>query len=170
VSNQSEIRARRLIAVEKLWNVLLQMNDKFYGVVYLDTILLPDELDEFFRGHKPLSDYMRAIVGQYAHEDASFNNFKESGSTEIEKERPFFGEQMWIIFYVLRAVYGRCALLIARSLEKKQFQNWREDEHLADVIGMVLPQQVMDAAKAMKLQGLQSIILHLNQAFFWGSR
>jgi hypothetical protein len=117
-TNQSEIRARRLVAVEKMWSVLLQMNDKFSGVVYLDAILLPEELDEFFRGQRPRSDYIRSIVGQYAHEDASFNNLKDSGAMEIEKERPFFGEQMWVIFYVMRAIYGRCAMLVARSLEK----------------------------------------------------
>jgi hypothetical protein len=33
------------------------------------------------------------------------------------------------------------------------------------LVGMVLPQQVMHDAKTMRLQGLQSIILHLNQAF-----
>jgi hypothetical protein len=138
-ANQSEIRARRLVAVEKMWNVLLQMNDKFSGVAYLDTILLPDELAEFFRGQKPRSDYIRAIVGQYAHGDASFNNLKESGAMEIERERPFFGEQIWIIFYVLRAVYSRCAVPTARSLEEKKFHNWKEDRHLADIVGMVLP-------------------------------
>jgi hypothetical protein len=54
---------------------------------------------------------------------------------EIQKERPFFGEQMWVIFYVLRAIYGRCAMLIAWSLEKKQLQSWKEDKHLADIVG-----------------------------------
>jgi hypothetical protein len=166
-ANQGEIRARRLVAVEKMWNVFLQMNDKFSGVAFLDMILLPDELDDFFRGdwQKPRADYLKGIVGRYAKEDATFNIFKESGAMEIETERPFYGEKIWIIFYVLRAVYGRCALLIARSLEKKQFQNWKDDQHLATVVGMVLPQKIVDTARAMRSQGLQAIIFHLNQEF-----
>jgi hypothetical protein len=165
LANQSEIRARRLVAVEKMWNVLLQMNDKFSGVVHLDTILLPEELDEFFGRRRPLPDYIQAIVNQYAKEDASFNIFEEIGTMDIEKERPFLGEQMWVIFYVLRAIYGRCAMLISTSIKKTKFQNWKEDKHLASIVGMVLPQQVMDTAKAMRGQGLQSLILHLNRAF-----
>lgn len=167
-ANQSEIRARKLVAMEKMWNVFLQLNDKFSGVIFLDTILQPAELDEFFRGHGQTprsSDYIKSIVSQYTREDASMNKMEESGANEIETERPFFGEQIWVIFYVLRAVYGRCALLIFKSLEKKQYQNWRDDEHLAHVMAMAVPRKIIDAAKARHLQGLQTIILHLTLAF-----
>lgn len=165
-ANQGEIRARRLVAIEKMWNVFLQMDRQFAGLIYLDTILLPTELDDFFRGNrKKPSDYIEGIVRQYIDQDAVVKKFNESGAEEIEKERPFVGDQIWKTFYALRALYGRCAILIKYSFEKKRYQNWKEDGHFASVVGTAVPPNVMDAAKTRQFQGLQMIILHLTQAF-----
>jgi hypothetical protein len=162
--NQSEIRARRLVAIEKMWNVFLQLKQNFGGVIYLDTILLPTELDEFFRGKKP-SEYIGGIIKQYEREDATAIKFDESGANEIEKERPFVGERSWQIFYALRALYGRSAILIRYSVQKKQYQNWKDDKLFATNIGTVLSKEIIDAAKAMQMQGLQMIVLHITEAF-----
>jgi hypothetical protein len=54
-TGQTALRERSITSVEMLWGAMLQIKDAFSDVVYLDTILLPNEIDELFQGTRQSS-------------------------------------------------------------------------------------------------------------------
>jgi hypothetical protein len=48
-ASQAEVRGKRVDALEKFWGVLLSLNKEFSGLFFVEYILTPFEIDEFFK-------------------------------------------------------------------------------------------------------------------------
>lgn len=154
---------RQIQAVEHLWEVVRKLSSEFSGVVFVDTIQTPSELDAYFReGERPgIADHIR----EYADMTIPLRKFASAGAGDADKERPFVTHRLWSIFFVLRGLYGRTALLLTNSYKNQRFIDWREDRSCDQLLRAILPAQAVEQAKAQAVAGLQAAIASLENHF-----
>lgn len=160
---QSELRSKVITSVEPLWAAVLAVKSEFADVVLLDSVLLPNEIDDALQ----TGDHNTLIqsVEKYRDETCITKKMKCVDELATEKARLFAGDRLWLIFYIIRAVHGRLALLVHWSFEKNQYVDWRDDKGVQSLLEAVLSKQVIDSAKGKKVQGLQVLVAHLEAEF-----
>jgi hypothetical protein len=162
-ASQGEVRLKMIESSDRLWNILLKLRQKFGPVMYIDAIFMAKEIVASFRGEK-FPGITKNVV-DFQQYDAAASRLSNTGANEAEKDRLFVSAKLWSIFYIMRAFYGRTGVLIHFSFEKKEFQDWRQDELLTSILGNALPADVVQTAKALPSQGLQTLIGHLENEF-----
>jgi hypothetical protein len=157
------VQRRRLQAVEKLWHILQAIRGEFTDAVFLDQVLVSEEIDErikigqFEPPFASINNYRRAdIVAQ------KFVNAKTNGAIS---ERPFVSPQVWGVMHVLHALYGRSGLLLSLSFKERKYKNWRDDDPLDHLLRAALPGVTVDQAKAKPFGGLHDLIEQLEYRF-----
>ncbi len=156
-------RQRQIQAVEHLWQVVRNLSSEFSLLVFVDNILTSQELDAYFgeREYAHIADCVR----EYTDVDISFSKFASVGANDADKERPFVTYRLWSIFFVLRAIYGRAALLLTNSYKERRFVNWRTDSGCDQLLRAILPAQAVENAKAQEIGGLRTAIDFLEGQF-----
>jgi hypothetical protein len=154
---------RQIQAVEHLWQVTRNLSSEFSLVVFADTILIPQEIDAYFRRGE-LSHIMDC-VRDYANMNFALEKLTKAGTTDAAKERPFVSHRLWSVSFVLQAVYARSALLLANSYKERKLMNWREDSGCDQLLRAILPAQTVDYVKGLQIGGLRSAIDHLENQF-----
>ena len=162
-ASQGEVRLKMIESSDRLWNILLQLRQEFGLVVYIDTIFMAKEIVAAFRGEK-FPGIIENVEG-FRQYNAAASRLSKTGANEAEKDRLFVSAKLWSIFYIMRAFYGRTAVLVHFSFEKKEFQDWRQDKLLDSILTNALPAQVIQNAKALPAQGLQTLIAHMENEF-----
>jgi hypothetical protein len=154
---------RQIQAVEYLWQVVRNMRSEFGQVVFVDNILTPQELDNHFRDveYIPIVD----CVCEYVDMKVSLRKFVNAGADDADRERPFVTHRLWSVFFILKAIYGRTALLLANSYKENRFVNWREDGGCNQHLRAILPAHVVEHVKAQECGGLQTAIDYLESLF-----
>jgi hypothetical protein len=102
------VSKRQLEALENLWAVILNLRNTFGAVVYVDTVLLADEIAEYFKTGR----YHQVMDAAREYADPQCVA-KKIISVHPDRERPFVNNRIYSIVFLLRALYGRTALLIA---------------------------------------------------------
>jgi len=114
-------------SVSTLWNLIVQMKHDFSGMVTFDILFLPNEAAEAFQDEGSHQNII-AFVEKHRNE---FDNLSANGAVlepNLDKHRLFCGDRLWLIFFIVRSVYMRSSLLIARSFQKHDFDDWRKDD------------------------------------------
>ena len=161
-TTDAAMQARRVLAIENLWKSAQRFHEAFSDIVFIDTILIPKEIDDYFRSG--LRGEIFAGIQAYANLQTTPDKFTKASQNSVD-ERPFISPRAWGILHVLRAVYGRSAMLIQLSFKKRAYQCWRDDEPLDHLLRAVLPGHVVDEAKKREIGGLQFLIEHLEIDF-----
>ncbi len=161
-TTDAAMQARRLLAIENLWKSAQRFHEAFSDIVFIDTILIPKEIDDYFRFG--LRGEIFAGIQGYANLQTTPDKFTKASQNSVD-ERPFISPRAWGILHVLKAVYGRSAMLIQLSFKKRAYQCWRDDEPLDHLLRAVLPGHVVDEAKKREIGGLQFLIEHLEIDF-----
>jgi hypothetical protein len=130
--------------------------------VFIDTILVPKEIDDYFRSG--LRGEMFAGLQAYANLQTTPDKFTKASQNSVA-ERPFISPRAWGILHVLKTLYGRSAMLIQLSFKKRAYQCWKDDEPLDHILRAVLPGHVVDEAKKREIGGLRFLIEHLEIDF-----
>ena len=156
-------RQRQIQAVEHLWQVVRGLSREFGRAVSVDAIFTPPELDAYFRGgeHAHIADFIR----EYADMNLTLRKFASAGADDADQERPFVTDRLWSIFFVLRGLYGRTALLLTNSYKESEFVNWRIDSGCDQLLRAVLPAQAVERAKGQAIGGLRTAIDYLESQF-----
>lgn len=156
-------RQRQIEAVEHLWQVLRNLSSEFGTVVFVDSILVPSELDAYFKEgeHSHIADCIRG----YADMNLPFRKFASAGANEADKERPFVTNRLWSVFFVLRGFYGRIALLLTNSYKESRFVDWRADSGCEQLLRAILPAGIVEHAKGQAIGGLRTAIDSLESQF-----
>jgi hypothetical protein len=154
---------RQIQAVEHLWQVVRGLKSEFGSAVFVDTILTPLELDSYFSGGK--YPQIADCIGEYADMNFCLRKLASAGANDADKERPFVTHRLWSIFFILRAFYGRIALLLTTSYKERKFVNWRADDGCDQLLRAILPAQLVEKAKGQPFGGLQTAIDSLESQF-----
>lgn len=154
---------RQIQAIEHLWQVVRNLSNEFSLVVFLDTILTPQELNAYFKDgeHAHIADCVR----EYTDMNLPLRKIASAGANEAVKERPFVTHRLWSAFFVLQAIYGRTALLLTNSYKERRFVNWRTDSGCDQLLRAILPAQAVEHAKGKEIGGLQTAIDYLESQF-----
>ena len=73
--------------------------------------------------------------------------------------------RLWSVFFIIRAVYGRTALLLTNSFKEHKFLNWRDDEGCGQLFRAILSAQTVDHIFELGMNGLRTGIDHLENQF-----
>jgi hypothetical protein len=154
---------RQLLAVENLWQTICKMASAFSDIVFVETILLPEELCKMFSSDSwpPSLGHLR----NYRTEHALINKLKETNASVMELERPFISPRLWAVAFVIRAIYGRLAYLYLHSYKLQIYQDWRKDNGIEQLLRCVLSAPVVAQAKDTPIQGLRIAIDALEANF-----
>ena len=165
-ANQADIRLRRITSIEKIWLALTSLKKEFADLLFIDSILLPSEIDNLFKpnGDPKLQSYFATIKG-YQQQDTIMTKWNNSRAEALETEQLFVSARMWQIFFVSRALYGRVAFLFRESIKEGRYIDWRNDERLGKMLASVLPETRIEQAKMMTLQGLEWLVITLHTEF-----
>lgn len=119
-SSQTHVQTRRIDAIDKLWNITLELRNNFSIVCLWFEITLPSEYSLIKSNPKASSDFQNVT---YA------NVIKWVSSTiDISKYRPYLSETLWQEFFLYRAILGRLGLLIVKLKEGEKVEDWRQDD------------------------------------------
>ena len=154
---------RQIQAVENLWQIVLNLGSEFGLVIFIDTILLPQEIDAHLKGEQDIS-FMDAVV-EYRDSQLALRKFANAGANNAAKERPFVSHRLWSIFFVIQGIYGRTALLLANSFKQRRFVNWRDDGGCDQLLRAILPAQSVEHVKKLQTHGLRTAIDLLESQF-----
>ncbi|MDP2331003.1 MAG: hypothetical protein Q8M19_09955 [Reyranella sp.] len=154
---------RQIQAVESLWQIVLNLGSEFSLAIFIDTILLPQEIDAHLRGEEDIS-FMDAVA-EYRDSQLPLRKFANAGANNAAKERPFVSHRLWSIYFVVQAVYGRTALLLANSFKEGRFVNWREDGGCDQLLRAILPVQSVEHVKKLETNGLRTALDLLEAQF-----
>jgi hypothetical protein len=161
------VRARRhtrfrrdSLRLEKLWEIICSYRKEFGLVIFVDTVLLAKEMDEYFKAGK----HARAmdVVHDYADQQHAA---KIMMSFDPDRERPFVSHKIWALFFVIRQIYGRAALLIETSYRDRKYNDWRHDSGFDQILSSVLPATAVDSIKQRSMGGLMTAIDHMEANF-----
>ncbi len=106
-------------------------------------------------------DFVRSIDA----EDKHFALAKGHLNSDMDQNRLFCGDRLWLIFYVYRALIGRFSLLITYSFEKSKYKDWRKDEPGKGLLEAVLPKAEVKTLFESKFAGLHNIVGRLEAEF-----
>jgi hypothetical protein len=157
------IQTRRLQAVEKIWQILQAMRGEFTDAVFLDQVLVPNEIDERIKSGQFEPPF--ASINNYRRADIVAHKFINAKTKDATSERPFVSPRVWGILYVLNGLYGRSGLLLSLSFKEGKYKNWRDDAPLDHLLRAVLPSVTVDQAKAKLFGGLHDLIEQLEHRF-----
>jgi uncharacterized membrane-anchored protein YhcB (DUF1043 family) len=151
-------------SVSALWKLIVQMKHDFGGMVTFDSLFLANEAAEAFQDEGSHQNLI-AFVEKHRNE---FDNLAANGAVlepNLDKYRLFCGDRLWLIFSIIRAVYLRSSLLIARSFQKHGFDDWRKDDGIRQLLSAVLPTAFIDDVRAREIGGLSIAISQLEAEF-----
>jgi len=155
--------SRQIQAIEHLWQVVLALRNEFRLLTFIDTVLLPTEIDAYFKDNDANS-IMDAVV-EYRDQRLVLRKLASAGADVADKERPFVNHRLWSVFFVIQGLYARTALLLTNSFKERRFVNWRDDGGCEQLLRAVLSAQSIDHLKGLQTHGLQTAIDILERQF-----
>ena len=130
---------KRLLAIEHMWSAILKLRAVSDGMRYFFGILLPSEYDLVFAGKQ---DTFAAAI-------ANINDDFVTGAMktvdDVELDRPYLGEILWLRFFIYRAFVGRLGYLVTRGKEKHHIGDWREDSGIRQILSGALPEVTVNS-------------------------
>jgi hypothetical protein len=157
---KDSVSKRQLEALENLWRVILTLRKTFGTVLYVDTILLANEIDDFFKTGR-FRQVMDA-VREYADPQCAA---KKIISVDPDCERPFVSNRIYSIVFLLRALYGRAALLLQNSFIDQKYNDWRLDAGTDRLLRGMLPATLVESIRKKPTGGLSVAIDYLESRF-----
>ncbi|GAA4772648.1 hypothetical protein GCM10023219_19800 [Stakelama sediminis] len=151
-------------SVSAMWNLIVQMKHDFSGMVTFDSLFLANEAAEAFQDE---ANHQNLIAFVEKHRD-EFDNLTANGAVlepNLDRHRLFCGDKLWLIFFVIRAVYMRSSLLIARSFQQHDLDDWRKDDGIRQLLSAVLPTAFIDDVQTRQIGGLSVAISQLEAEF-----
>lgn len=161
--SSTPLNERQIQAVENLWQILRNFSTEFGMVLFVDSILLPQEMDAYFSGadEMPVMD----CVLEFRDFQAAIAKLAKAGGDEASKERPFVSQRLWSIYFVIQAIYGRASLMLTNSYKEERYKDWRSDNGCDQLLSAVLPAPVVDHLKGLQGNGLRTAIDYLEDHF-----
>jgi hypothetical protein len=154
---------RELQAVERIWNMMVNLRNEFGDVIFIDTVLVPAELDAFFgeRDSHPLFD----TIAHYRDQMCIMHKVNKAGTEGAPRERPFIDQRLYALYSALYGLLARSAMLLCLSFKRRKYYSWRDDDLTVMHIRSVLPSATIDALKARDAFCLQTVAAEMERLF-----
>ena len=161
-SNQTELRSRSVIAAEKLWKNIVEL-DESSPIVILDSLLFQSEVEKQMRekSHPVISD----VLSEFEDDEFLIKYADKSKQLDDKAERLFTSFRLWDIYGAIVSLHGRFQFLIHSSITEKKYLSWKDDELFESNLKGVLDDEVIENARKRERGGLQAILLHLQTEF-----
>ncbi|TBD04569.1 hypothetical protein ELH21_09275 [Rhizobium leguminosarum] len=147
---------RQIAAIENLWRIIQNFSREFSALILIDSILVPSEIDEYFRGRDNIN--LMEILDEYRKQMQAIHKMSQAGSDDAGNEKPFVTQRLWSIFFVIQGIYGRTALLLTNSFKERKFVDWRNDHGCDQLLRAVLAAQSVEQVKNLQMNGLRTAI------------
>jgi hypothetical protein len=157
------VEARTMQAIEAVWNVMLQIEDAFRVVAFVDSILTLEELEAGFANGNSREPF--TALRKFATSQSITDALERAGTEAVQRERPYLNRRLYIIFFAFQAVVGRCAMLVHYSFENRSFQSWRDDTGVKAHLESVLPKEWLEQLHQQRHYALYYLIDALKEAF-----
>ena len=161
-ASQTELRSKTIESVEVLWRASIAAKNEFSDAVFMHQIMVAEEIVQFF---KTKDERLDQIVGNYRDMNNFHEKFERVNRHLTDQERLFAGDRLWLIFFYIRATYGRVGFLVSKSYADGCHHDWRQDSFFGEHLERVLPHETIAKAKAEKIGGLDIILAHLESEF-----
>ena len=162
-ATQPELRSKMIESVEMLWSAVLSLEKEYRDIIFLESICLPIEITDGLRTKQNI--FVNDIVQQYQ-DNSSFNEkLERTQSLSTGMERLFVGDRLWLIYDTIFRVYGRFGILIQESTQQNEYVSWQNDSPFLSILEGILPNDITNDAKKVRLGGLRRIIAYLQAEF-----
>ena len=118
-TQQTALRSHIISAVDVLWNEILSLEKQFAHLLFLDTILVAEEIEKFYASGAK-GDIGKALQN-YRDPDHVHGEMSRFNDPAVEKARLFAGERLWLLFFTIRGVHGRHMMLTHNSLRENRY-------------------------------------------------
>lgn len=151
-------------AVSEIWATMLNARPHFIGLITFDTMLLASEANDAFKEKEDFAHFL-AFVRVFEGDLQNPERLAVAFPPGQEKNRLFCGDRLWLIFYVFQAILIRSALLISGSFKKGEYQDWRKDGGIKQLLNSVFPSEYVVTVLAKEFGGIQDILGRLEAEF-----
>ena len=135
-STQQITHNKKLDAVEVLWENVLYIRDTCGSAITFYKLLEPAEYKSLYEGDK-----IKQWFGDISRKDISIMLTK---TDNVEKYRLYFGEPLWMLFFVYRAFIGRITVLLIEGIEKSDIIDWTKDKSTISLLENILSNEEME--------------------------
>ena len=160
---QPELRSKMIASVEALWKSVLSFKDKYGEIMFLDSILLAEEIDRDLKSQG--QNVVWQIMQKYREESAFSELMEYQRKQSEESERLFVGDRLWLIFSTISRTYGRYGYLIHKSARDGEYVDWRKDKNFQSILLNVLSEEIVNALVGKSFGGLSTAIVYLEAEF-----
>jgi len=148
LANQTEgIRVtheKRLKAIDFYWEDILALEEFIQPLNYFDPIINAKEVEKINKIKPDIPEKFKETIEQAFNELQSdkmlitANIFKK----EIEKLRPYIGEELWLLRYFYFLFLGRIVYLYETNYNKGlNLEHWMKDEYLKKTLKSILSEE-----------------------------
>lgn len=137
LANQTEgvkvTHEKRLKAIDFYWEDILELEQFIQPLNYFDPIALAKEVEKINRIKSDLPEKFQETISQ-AFKDLDSDKMLKTATVfkkEIEKLRPYIGEQLWLLRFFYFSFIGRIVHLYETNYSKGlNLEHWMKDEFL----------------------------------------
>ena len=159
-ASQSDLRTRAITSVESLWTAVLEVEREHSDLVFVDNVFVPEEHRDFFA-----SGRIKKYLADYSDMEVVAKKMERFTQLTSERERLFSGERLWLRFSTFCRAHGRMAMLAQFSFEKGTYVDWRTDDLMNTTLCAILPADVLERTKRMRVGGFREVAGHLKAEF-----
>ena len=135
---------RRLQAVEALWKTILELRNNTPTIVGVADMLTSDETRKV-----PADPRLAPLLKDLS--EAKIVSIFIQGSSGVEVFRPFFGDYLWSLFFVYRALMGRISLIFVKGRGQATVDYWAEDDGVRQLLSAVLSKDELEHFHKMRI-------------------
>lgn len=149
-----ELRKEQIHAAKSLWAALLEAESAFSDMLTAEDILTTKELEDFFAG-RDRNATISEMLSDYR--DLKTTTGKVPGRVHFASHRLFSGDPLWTSFDAALRTLQRGGWLVHQSIEKKNYQDWRTDRGIDQMIRPVLTHAEIEKGKRMQMGGFSYV-------------
>jgi len=155
-TNQSELRAHSVEAVNTLWRVMLDIREAYSSLIVFEHVFRVRERQDALAQ----KDHVRILrfVSDYEYQETITARDQPFLVVDFERHRPFCGEKLWLIFFIFRRIYLRCGYLTGQSLASRKYTPLIEDRGIVQLLRAVVSEELIKQAQHDEFNGLASAI------------
>ena len=160
---QPELRSKMIGSVEALWKSVLSFKERYSEIVFLDSILLAEEIERDLTSQG--QNVVWQIMQKYQEESAFHELMEYQRKQSMESERLFVGDRLWLIYSTVSQIYGRYGYLVHKSARDGEYVDWRKDKNFRSILLNVLSEDIASAIMGKRFGGLSTAIVYLEAEF-----
>jgi hypothetical protein len=149
---------QRIKGFTNLWENIVNLKENMPTLVITVYSLLTD--DEVRNISNTESVNMQQLISNYSPQEYFSENHRRL--LEVQKKRPFIGQELWASYFVYQQFIGRLTHLLRDGLEKGAVTYWMDDKlTMSQILPTVIPKSDLDKLCSNRVLAFQAILNYL---------